>query len=161
MYPSSSFLRVLTSLALVVGLVAASSSSTATPPPPETTITLTPEGNQMRFAKTQFTVQPGQTVILKFKNTATSAAMQHNVVLLTTSDERVVKRVGQAAVSADNYVPDDSAVLAATDVAKPGETTEVPFTAPETPGEYTYVCTYPGHYVTMRGTMIVEKKQAQ
>jgi len=43
-----------------------------------------------------------------------------------------------------------------TEVAKPGETVEVTFTAPEEPGAYTYLCTYPGHWATMQGTMRVE-----
>lgn len=152
-----SFLRILIILALATSLAAATGSASATPFPPEKTITITPEGNQMKFAETKITVQPGQRVKLVFNNTATSPAMRHNVVVLNTSDQKVIKRVGQAAVSASNYVPDDPAVLAATDVAKPGETTTVTFTAPETPGQYDYVCTFPGHYVSMQGTMIVTK----
>lgn len=150
--------RILVVVALAAGLsVATVGPASATSPLPNETVTITPEGNQMTFAETEFTVQPGQTVTIVFDNTATSPAMQHNVVVLTTSDEAAIKRVGQAAASASNYVPDDEAVLAATDLAKPGETTEVTFTAPETPGEYSYVCTFPGHYVSMQGTMIVEE----
>lgn len=149
--------RLLVVLLLVGGLaIPVGGAAWAVPSPPET-ITLTPEGNQMKFTETEFTVQPGQTVTIVFENTASSPAMQHNVVVLNSADEETTKRVGQAALNAPNYVPDDPAVIAATDVAKPGETTEVTFTVPETPGEYTYVCTYPGHYVTMQGTMIVEQ----
>jgi Azurin len=128
----------------------------ATPP---TEIAIKPEGNQMKFATKEFTVSPGEEVRLVFENTADSPAMIHNVVFLTTSDDGVVKEVGQAGASAgaaSGYVPDHDAILAATDVAKPGETVEVTFTAPETSGEYTYVCTYPGHWATMQGTMRVE-----
>ena len=126
---------------------------------PPTEITIEPEGNQMKFATKEFTVSPGEEVRLVFENTADSPAMIHNVVFLTTSDDGVVKEVGQAGASAgaaSGYVPDHDAILAATDVAKPGETVEVTFTAPETSGEYTYVCTYPGHWATMQGTMRVE-----
>lgn len=124
---------------------------------PPKTLTLKPEGNQMAFATTEMTVQAGQEVTIVFENTASSPAMQHNVVVLNTAKDEVIKRVGQAAASASNYVPDDPAVLAATDIAKPGETTKVTFTAPDTPGEYAYVCTYPGHYVSMQGTLIVKE----
>jgi len=153
----SSLPRLLTLLILLGGLAVTVGAATWTVPSPPETITLTPEGDQMKFAQTEFTVQPGQTVTIVFENTASSPAMQHNVVVLNSADEETTKRVGQAALNAPNYVPDDPAVIAATDVAKPGGTTEVTFTAPETPGEYTYVCTYPGHYVTMQGTMVVEK----
>lgn len=153
----SSLPRLLPLLILLGGLAVTVGGATWTAPSPPETITLTPEGDQMKFAQTEFTVQPGQTVTIVFENTASSPAMQHNVVVLNSADEETTKRVGQAALNAPNYVPDDPAVIAATDIAKPGETTEVTFTAPETPGEYTYVCTYPGHYATMQGTMVVEK----
>jgi azurin len=125
-----------------------------------TTVTVEPEGNQLLFADTEFTVAPGQEVTIVFNNTATSAAMQHNVVVLDTMDDSVINRVGQAAIQAGpdkEYVPDDPSVLAYTPIAKPGETVEVTFTAPEEPGKYRYLCTFPGHYVTMQGTMIVEE----
>jgi len=128
-------------------------------PAPPTKIVLEPEGNQMKFATTELTVEPGEEVRLVFENTADSPAMIHNVVLLTTSDEAVAQKVGQAGAGAGasaNYVPDHEAVLAATELADPGETVEVTFTAPEEPGEYTYLCTYPGHWATMQGTLRVE-----
>jgi azurin len=53
------------------------------------------------------------------------------------------------------YVPEDDAVLAATDLAKPGETVTLTFTAPNEPGEYAYICTFPGHYAMMQGVMRV------
>jgi azurin len=83
--------------------------------------------------------------------------MEHNVVILTSDDDTVVNRVGQAAMgAADNeYVPDDEAVLAATGMAAPGETVSVTFTAPSEPGTYRYICTFPGHYAVMQGTMTV------
>lgn len=150
-------LRILTVLAVTMGLAASLAGGAWADPAPPKTITLKPEGDQMAFATTEITVQAGQEVTIVFENTATSPAMQHNVLVLNTAEEAATKRVGQAAASASNYVPDDPAVLAATDIAKPGETTEVTFTAPDTPGEYTYVCTYPGHYVSMQGTLIVEE----
>jgi azurin len=126
---------------------------------PPTEIVIEPEGNQMKFATTVFSVEPGKEVRLVLENTADSPAMIHNVVLLTTSDDATVREVGQAGSSAGRkveYVPDHDAILAATDLAEPGETVEVTFTAPDEPGEHTYLCTYPGHWATMQGTMHVE-----
>lgn len=154
---------ILTTL-LVVGVVwtagqaAESSSLEDENPIPPTNIVIEPEGDQMTYATTEFSVEPGEEVRLVFENTASSPAMIHNIVLLTTSDDAIVQEVGQAGISAGasaDYVPDHNAVLAATDTADPGETVEVTFTAPEEPGEYTYVCTYPGHWATMQGTMRV------
>lgn len=156
---SSTILRSLLVAAVAAGLLAPTASSALSPTvdPPIKAITITPQGNQMKFEETNFSVQPGQKVKLTFENTASSPAMKHNVVVLNTSDDAAIKRVGQAAMSASNYVPDDPAVLAATDVAKPGDTVVVTFTAPDTPGEYGYICTFPGHYVMMQGTMTVTK----
>lgn len=150
-------LRFLTIVAVALGLAASLAGDALADPAPPKTITLKPEGNKMAYATTKLTAQPGQKVTIVFENTASSPAMQHNVVVLNTNEEAAIKRVGQAAASASNYVPDDPAVLAATGIAKPGETTKVTFTVPDTPGEYTYVCTYPGHYVSMQGTLIVKE----
>jgi plastocyanin len=40
-------------------------------------------------------------------------------------------------------------------MAEPGKTVTFEFTAPEA-GTYTYICTYPGHWMKMQGTLIVE-----
>lgn len=121
-------------------------------------VTITPVGEEMRYAVTEFTVQPGETVNLTFQNTATSAAMQHNVVILRDNDDATVERVGQAAMAAgeaNDYIPNDDAILAHTPLAQPGETVSVTFTAPTEPGTYRYICTFPGHYMMMQGTMTV------
>ena len=122
-----------------------------------TEVTITPVGNKMEFEDTEFTVPAGEEITLTFKNTATSAAMKHNVVLLTTTKASVVKRVGETGMQAagNEYVPDDDAVLAHTALADPGETVSVTFTAPSEPGSHQYICTFPGHYASMQGTMTV------
>lgn len=170
-YPFNTMKRFLTlsfaplffaALMLVSGL---SLTATAAGPEPEATVhadptevVIQPKGNQMLYEQTEFTVSAGDSVTVVFENTATSPAMQHNVVVLNTDDKSVANRVGQAALSASGseYVPDDDAILAATSLAQPGDTVEVTFTAPEEPGEYLYICTFPGHYAMMRGTMVVE-----
>ena len=121
-------------------------------------ITVRPVGDQMQYEMKEFTVQPGQQVRIIFENTASSPAMRHNVVVLNTNDPEVVNRVGQAALSAGEsagYIPADKAIIANTAMSDPGETVEVTFTAPEEPGDYTYICTFPGHFTTMQGTMHV------
>jgi azurin len=48
----------------------------------------------------------------------------------------------------------DKDALAHTDLAKPGTTSEVTFDAPA-PGDYPYICTFPGHYMMMKGVLTV------
>lgn len=137
-------------ITLAAGLLAACAGGAGT-----NTVEIRPAGNEMRYETTEFSVTAGQQVRLVFVNTATSAAMHHNVVILT--DPGAVDRVGTAAIaaSATDYIPEDDAVFAHTAVAAPGETVEVTFTAPTEPGDYTFICTYPGHYLLMQGTMRV------
>lgn len=125
------------------------------------TVTLHPQGNQMKFKETEFTVPADTEIELVFENTASSPSMQHNVVILNTAPEqKYYKQIGQAGTSAgstNDYVPEDSdIVLAHTPVAKPGETVSMTFTTPSETGDYGYVCTYPGHWATMNGTMHVK-----
>ena len=155
------FTRILPlflSLALLtIGLTACGGADAEPESDAVSSITMTPVGNKMEFEQTEFTVKAGTEITLKFENTATSAAMEHNVVLLTDNADATINRVGQAAMSAaaNAYVPEDDGVLAATDLAKPGETVTLTFTAPSEPGEYAYICTFPGHYAMMQGTMRV------
>ena len=131
------------------------------------TVTLKPKGNRMKYATTEFSVAPGETVRLVFENTATSPSMQHNVVILTSNDEALFEEVGEAgtrAGSTNDYIPQEDnlreQVLAYTPMSQPGETVEVTFTVPEEPGEHGYLCTFPGHWATMQGTMIVTEDAA-
>lgn len=119
-------------------------------------VTIRPVGNEMRYETTEFSVQAGQQVRIIFENTATSDAMHHNVIVLDSED--AINRVGNSALEAGpaaDYVPEDDAILAHTAMAAPGETVEVTFTAPDTPGDYPYICTYPGHFMLMQGSMTV------
>lgn len=126
------------------------------------TVTIHPQGNQMKYKETEFTVPADRKVKLVFDNTATSPSMQHNVVIAASGSEGLLKKIGQAgtrAGSTNDYVPQEGdltkQILAHTPIAKPGETVSITFTTPSEPGKYGYVCTYPGHWATMQGTMIV------
>lgn len=122
-------------------------------------ILIQPVGNEMRYEQTSFTVEAGQEVTIVFENTATTPAMQHNVVVLNSNDDAVVNRIGQAALQAGpdaEYIPEDEAIIAHTPLSQPGETVRVTFTAPSEPGDYRYICTFPGHYMLMQGTMTVQ-----
>ena len=118
--------------------------------------TITPVGNLMEYEQKEITVHPGQTVRLTFQNTADNPAMSHNIVILEQGASP--NEIGQAAMNAsdNDYIPPAYAdqIVAYTAMAGPGETVSVEFTAPAE-GEYTYICTFPGHYMVMQGTMRV------
>ena len=85
--------------------------------------------------------------------------MLHNFVVVQpgTSNE-----VGSAALNLGlnaekmNYVPNSANVLNHTKLLQPGTAETIYFVAPTKPGNYTYVCTFPGHYTVMLGTLKVE-----
>ncbi len=83
-------------------------------------------------------------------------AMGHNFVLLKQGTD-VMDFAQKAATATDNdYIPEGTnAVIVKTEMIGGGEETTIEFTAPAA-GTYEYICSFPGHYVQMRGKFIVE-----
>lgn len=117
------------------------------------------ENNLLRLET--ITAEPGEeiTIELTTQSQLPASAMAHNWVLLAL-DADVAAFAQAAAQAKDNdYVPADQTdqIIAQTGLAGGGETTSVTFTVPSEPGEYEYVCTFPGHFqANMRGTLIVK-----
>jgi azurin len=112
-------------------------------------------GNTMVYDHTSLTVKSGQKVHLVLKNNGNTQAMQHNWVLVKPGMEAAVAEAGGQAGAGSNYVkPNDPNVIASTPISAPETSTEVIFTAPD-PGTYPYLCTFPGHFTTMKGTLTV------
>ncbi len=122
----------------------------------DTVVTLQPVGDELKYATTEIRAKAGTTLKIVFENTST--LFMHNVVVLKRRED--IESIGQAALTAaeHGYVSPDhrDKLIAFTSIAVPGKTVEVTFTVPP-PGEYPYICTFPGHYVLMRGTLISEK----
>ncbi len=112
---------------------------------------------QMLYDKTLIVVEPGKPVEIILKN---DDAMQHNLVIAAPG---ALEEIGQAAEKMPPqpdallrlYVPDSAQVLFATKLLDPGQQAKLAFTAPSQPGEYPYLCTYPGHWRRMVGTLAV------
>ena len=112
-------------------------------------------GETMAYDQTTLTVKAGQKVHLVLTSHATSPAMKHNWVLVSPGKEAEVAAAGMTAGESKDYVaPGDGNVLAHTPISQPGGQVEVTFTAPAA-GTYPYICTFPGHYQTMHGTLTV------
>jgi azurin len=81
----------------------------------------------------------------------------HNWVLSKSSDVNVIVAAGQNAGLANNYqAPNDPRIIAATPVVGGGESTTIHFSTErlQAGGKYTFFCTYPGHAVLMKGTLV-------
>ena len=110
--------------------------------------------NTMTFDKTALTVPAGAEVHLVLKNNATAMTLPHNWVLVKPGTEASVALRGVKLDQAGFVDVNDHNVLAHTTQAKPGGSEEVTFTAPEA-GTYPYICTTPGHYLSMKGVLTV------
>lgn len=120
-------------------------------------------GDNMRFTPSRIDARPGERihVVLKDVGTMPKTAMAHNFVLVRKGvDPRAFADKSATARDAGYIAPAlRSQVLAATNLVGPGETAEVTFTAPQQPGDYTFLCSFPGHFVVgMRGTLVVSPK---
>ena len=120
-------------------------------------VILKPVGNQVAFEMVEITAKAGSQLKVVMDNIATNLGMRHNFVLLNVEpqDTATIESIGIEAIQAGeakDYIPDSRAILAYTPIAEPGERTEVVFTVPP-PGDYSYICTYLGHYIQMRGVL--------
>ena len=114
--------------------------------------------NEMKYDVTQFEVKVGEQVELILEN---PDFMQHNLIITKPGKMEIV---GAAAdkMAADpnaaelNYVPQTNDVLFATPLLNPDDSYSLKFVAPSTPGEYPFICTFPGHWRIMQGVMIVK-----
>lgn len=125
---------------------------------------------RMLFSQTEFVVQPGQPVKLVFTN---ADATDHNLVIVQPG---ALAEVGIAAnlmakdprnATSDFLPPDKSQLIVqATTMIGVGRSAQIDvlrFEAPQKPGLYPYVCTFPGHWIVMNGLMVVagSERQAQ
>jgi azurin len=102
------------------------------------------------------TVKAGQKVKLVFNN---NDDMQHNLVLTQPggANEIGAKAMGLGLKGPEMfYVPSNPKVFAHTKILDPGTTETIYFVAPDKPGDYQFVCTYPGHYLVMQGILRVQ-----
>ncbi len=118
---------------------------------------------RMIYDKERIVVQAGKPVEFRFSNID---HMPHNFAIVQPGFMAEVGELAEAtARDADakerHYVPKSDKVLLASRLLEPGQERAISYTAPETPGVYPYVCTYPGHWRRMFGAMyVVEDVQA-
>ena len=120
------------------------------------------EGNDaLQFNSKTMTVSAScETVTVTLKHTGQLPAniMGHNWVLTKSSDFMPVAQAGGSAGLDNNYVPqNDSRVIAYSKIIGGGESTTVTFSASDLSSNenYTFFCSFPGHYAIMQGSLIV------
>ena len=112
----------------------------------------------MKFDKTELKVKAGKKVKLTLRHIGKLDVkiMGHNFVLLKKGTNLAMFGNKAAIANETEYIPADSQdVIVHTKLIGGGETTSIEFDSPE-PGEYEFLCSFPGHYSMMKGKFIVE-----
>jgi azurin len=115
----------------------------------------------MKYSVTAIAAKPGELLHVRVKNVGTlpKVAMAHNFVLLAKGTDASAFTNASATAAAAGYIAPTmkASVLASTPLAGPGETVEVTFKAPTAAGEYTFLCSFPGHFLSgMKGALTVK-----
>ncbi|MFM2169777.1 MAG: azurin [Verrucomicrobiota bacterium] len=148
--PMKLFLSI-TALALLVPLHAA-------PPPLRVEVTV---NDQIRYSTKRIEGKTGVPMEIALKHTGKipKASMSHNLVILKPGSmvASISAKCGQAKES--NYIATDAetkaAILAYAPQLGPGESHVIKFT-PKEPGDYPFLCTFPGHFGEMNGIITVK-----
>jgi azurin len=126
-------------------------------------VTLRPGSTGMSYDITTINAKAGQKVKITFINQHPLVPLQHNIIVGKIGSRENLQKAALAMVSADlpkwmekGFIPETPEVLHHTKLVNPGETVELEFVAGPDKGDYPYLCTFPGHSVSMQGTLKVE-----
>ena len=114
---------------------------------------------RMLYDLKQFEVRAGQSVKLEFVN---PDAISHNLVIIRPGTEQAVGLevnrmiADPKQIKIGRYIPETDAILFHTEMVPPNSSETLRFIAPKEPGNYPYICTFPGHWTIMKGVMVVK-----
>ena len=124
--------------------------------PELTTIRIGTLVEQMKYDTKELTVKAGKKIKLTFAN---PDHLPHNIVLVNPGK---LEAVAHAAIAMGaegfktGFVPKSDDIIWATKLIDHGKEQVIEFNAPSKPGDYPYVCTFPGHHILMRGVLHVK-----
>ena len=110
---------------------------------------------EMKYDVENITVKEGSKVKITLINEGIDVAMQHNILFVNFGKRKDLAAKAVQAGADKNYIPQDPNLIAASDMAMPGETVVLEFDAPKK-GNYEFFCSYPGHSMMMRGYLFVK-----
>ena len=114
--------------------------------------------DQMKFSVASIEAKAGEELKVKLTNVGQlpKEAMGHNWVLLQKGTDVAAFAAAASTAKDTDYIPASmkDKVIAHTKVLGPKQSDEITFKAPEA-GEYTFICSFPGHYFMMKGTLTV------
>ncbi len=113
---------------------------------------------QMIYDKLSFEVEAGKPVAIILEN---NDIMPHNFVIVQPGALEEVAMKSQTMPPVPDkqgrmYIPESDKILAATKMLEPGQKQKLTWTAPNHPGKVPFLCTFPGHWVRMKGEIVVK-----
>lgn len=135
--------------------------STTESKPEKYTQTIYALGNtteEIRFEPDSFSIPANVPIEIKLINNSEHPSMFHNMVICTFGKTSEIGFKGIQAGKKNNFIPPNNKnVLVGSEVLNPGDSTLFTFNAPLA-GKFSYVCTFPGHYTNMVGTLTITAK---
>ena len=114
--------------------------------------------DQMKFNLKNIVVNEGDLVKIKLLNVGRMAkeVMGHNFVLLKQNVDPAQFATKALSFKDNEYIPEDEIdnIIVHSKLLGPGEEEIIEFNAPPK-GSYKYICSFPGHYLSMQGILIV------
>ncbi|MEM7603535.1 MAG: HEAT repeat domain-containing protein, partial [Verrucomicrobiota bacterium] len=113
---------------------------------------------RMIFDITEFTVKAGQPVKLSLLNPDSTL---HNLVIVEPGAAEEIGIAGNEMAKdpkglSKGFIPKSKKILHHTKLLEPDTAEVLRFKAPMEPGVYPYLCTFPGHWIIMKGEMTVK-----
>ena len=111
---------------------------------------------RMSYDVKEITVKAGKRIKRTFAN---PDLRQHNILLVHPgkADDVAAKVLALGAQGFDKqWIPESADIIWASKLLDHSKDQVIEFTAPEKPGDYPYVCSFPGHHVVMRGVLKVK-----
>lgn len=140
--------------ALAAALCAGAAAAQAAPRVIEITA-----NDQMKYSVASIDAKAGEELKIVLTNAGTlpKEAMGHNWVLLKAGVDVTAFATAAMTAKDTDYIPaaKKGDVLASIPVLGPKKSGDVTFKAPAA-GEYTFICSFPGHYMLMKGTLKVK-----
>jgi HEAT repeat protein/plastocyanin len=122
------------------------------------TITIKTIPERLLYDLREFKVAPGAPVKLIFENPDVTP---HNLLIVQPGAADEVGLAGNEMAKtpdgfAKGFIPDSPKILHKTKMLNQGDSEVLRFNAPTAKGKYPYICTFPGHWLVMKGEMVVE-----
>ena len=112
----------------------------------------------LKFNTDRIEAKAGEKIVFVFSNDDSSGTM-HNLAIITPGSRQTVLDAAVAMGAAGlkkNFIPEIPELLASTPQVAKGMKYTLYFAVPEEPGNYHFICTYPGHGLIMQGIFAVQ-----